>query len=886
MTDLFLQIVNMSITASYIALAVILLRLLLKKSPKWIIGILWGFVGLRLIFPFSFESVFSLIPSAKPLPDDILISETPSINSGISFLNERVNPILQGSFSPNTADSVNPLLVLGFIAAVIWLLGIAVMLIYTAVSFIKIKLKVKEAVIIRDNIYETDRIQMPFILGVIKPKIYLPFAMNGADRELVILHEKAHLKRLDHIWKPLGFLLLSVYWFNPVLWVAYILLCRDIELACDEKVIKEKGTDIKRPYSEALINCSVSRKMISACPLAFGEVGVKARIKSVLNYKKPAFWVIALAVISIIITAVCLLTNPKGGKLSSIGGLTIKAEYYVSLWYGDGESYRQNENFKQKDLEAFLNLRISKTEVSGNRGDDRDKSNVIVLRSEADTTPSISSYLEGTYFCFNDDFTEVWLYDSFKPTLSYRVLNPEKAKEAFFRLCNRNGIDFRLKDFLDDETKKYTTSEMPDNSYFAVDYEIMEMTETETEITLYMWVYDGVYTFNNGRLAKDTGGHIFHIVTAAKNGNEYTLKEYWKPDDGSEHARSIREKVPFHLWYKALNSQLYADKQRQRCEQAALRYFTQNDQISHDIESIVDESKNNPDASFDTAEEEFYRDSEYIYYFSVIKSQYIIVTYTDGTTQTVDNALESGRATLFDLDRFGIEYKKKKIDGVVKFYTEATKEDKSPTSSLTDKIDNADLVLIIKELKSASWSNDALINRAPYKFEGMLFYEKEIYFNLSESFAYCDGNIAKLPENTLKILLLYKEYDFYYANFDSRNYYDLIDFDIDGDGEKEQCNLNFGPTSGLFTFSFIVTERDKSTEFYNTFMIDHSALFFKIIDGKLKIEAITRDSLNGSIKSSLFDVSVKDGNIVLTNNGQEADYWGEQGKHPLSDYIK
>lgn len=318
MDAVFITLLNMSITASWLVLAVVLLRFLLKRAPKWIMGVLWGFVAFRLIFPFSLESVFSLIPSAETIPQNILIAENPTINSGFVILNQAVNPIISDTLAPNVGDSISPMQIITFIASVIWIIGIIAMGIYTVLSFIRVRKKVKEAVPLKDDIWVCDHISTPFILGFFRPRIYIPSSMNEADTEYVIFHEKAHLKRKDHIWKPLGFLLLSVYWFNPFLWLAYVLLCKDIELACDEKVIRQFGAEIKKPYSEALINCSVPRKMISACPLAFGETGVKERVKGVLNYKKPSFWIILVAVVACIITAVCLLTNPKSYDVTNL----------------------------------------------------------------------------------------------------------------------------------------------------------------------------------------------------------------------------------------------------------------------------------------------------------------------------------------------------------------------------------------------------------------------------------------------------------------------------------------------------------------------------------------------------------------------------------------
>ena len=332
MDSVFIKLLNMSLTASWLVLAVIILRFLLKKAPKWIMGVLWGFVAIRLICPFSLESTFSLVPSANPIPQNIIVSENPAINSGLPLLNQAINPIISESLTSNVGNSVNPMQIITFVASVIWIVGIAVMLLYTLMSYIRICRKVREAVPLKENIWICDHISTPFILGIIRPRIYLPSSINEADMKYVISHEKAHLKRKDHIWKPLGFLLLSIYWFNPILWAAYILLCKDIELACDEKVIHQLGTEIKKSYSDALINCSIPRKMISACPLAFGETGVKERVKRVLNYKKPTFWVILVAFVACITTAVCLLTNPidKNVKLN-LNNYSIGKYYYSNV---------------------------------------------------------------------------------------------------------------------------------------------------------------------------------------------------------------------------------------------------------------------------------------------------------------------------------------------------------------------------------------------------------------------------------------------------------------------------------------------------------------------------------------------------------------------------
>lgn len=323
MADIFSEIVNMSVSACWIILTVILLRLILRKAPKWINCVLWGIAGWRLVMPFSFESVISLIPSAEFVSDELLHSHSSVDVSGGEILKYVGNNpvryelgISDGSlvFNEITApdvDIVNPVLLNMYIFGIIWLVGVAVLSLYTVISFIRLKSKIKTAVLLRDNIYQSEAVVSPFVLGIIKPKIYLPFNMSEQNMEHVIAHETAHIKRKDYLWKPIGFLILTVHWFNPMVWLGYILFCRDMELACDERVVKQLNNEQRADYSEALLTCSVNRRRIAACPIAFGEVSVKSRIKSVLNYKKPALWVIIVALVSSAVVGVCFLTDPK-----------------------------------------------------------------------------------------------------------------------------------------------------------------------------------------------------------------------------------------------------------------------------------------------------------------------------------------------------------------------------------------------------------------------------------------------------------------------------------------------------------------------------------------------------------------------------------------------
>lgn len=320
MSELFLEIVNRSIAASWIVIAVLVLRLCLKKTPKWVNVLLWGIVAVRLIFPFSIESALSLIPSAETVSPSIMMEQTPSVQTGVPALDQVINPVIDHSLSPAPGASANPLQIWIPVLTVIWLLGVAALFLYSAVSYRRLRRRVCEAVILRDNIYQSENVCSPFVLGIIRPKIYLPYHMDKREMDHVIAHEQTHIRRRDHWWKPLGFLLLTVHWFNPLLWLGYILLCRDIELACDEKVIREMGSEQRADYTQALVSCSVSRRSIAACPLAFGEVGIKERVKSVMNYKKPAFWIVLASAVVCAVAAVCFLTDPKTERSSpSVG---------------------------------------------------------------------------------------------------------------------------------------------------------------------------------------------------------------------------------------------------------------------------------------------------------------------------------------------------------------------------------------------------------------------------------------------------------------------------------------------------------------------------------------------------------------------------------------
>lgn len=333
MSGIFLKLLNLSISASWLVLTVLALRMVLRRAPKWVNVLLWGMVALRLVLPFSIESALSLIPSAETVsPEVVRFDPAPTITSGVEFIDNAVNPSLSESFAAAPLASVNPLYVWTYLAGWVWLIGLTAMLLYALVSYLRLRRRVSASIPLRENIYVCDEVPSPFILGIVHPCIYLPSALDEAQRGSVLSHERAHLARRDHWWKPLGFALLAVYWFNPLLWLAYTLLCRDIELACDERVLRGMDAGQIKDYSSALLACSVPRRMIAACPLAFGEVGVGARVKNALRYKKPAFWVVAASVAVCVVVAVCFLTNPERATMKWAKSLRVEDVARIELF--------------------------------------------------------------------------------------------------------------------------------------------------------------------------------------------------------------------------------------------------------------------------------------------------------------------------------------------------------------------------------------------------------------------------------------------------------------------------------------------------------------------------------------------------------------------------
>ena len=357
MAAVFLKLLNLSISASWLVLAVLVLRLVSKRSPKWVNVLLWGIVALRLVLPFSIESALSLIPSAETVsPAAVQFAPAPTITSGVSVIDNAVNPSLSEHFAAVPTASVNPLYVWTEIAGWVWLIGLGAMLLYALVSYLRLRRRVSVSLCVRENIYLCDAISSPFILGVVKPRIYLPSGLDEVQRQNVLSHERAHLTRRDHWWKPLGFVLLAVYWFNPVLWLAYTLLCRDIELACDERVIRTMDESDVKTYSTVMLACSMPRKAVITCPLAFGEIGVKERVRNALRYKKPAFWVVAASVAVCVVVAVCFLTDPEHETMKWAKNLRVDDVVRVELTIMPQVADKQYKDFNADEIAEAVAL--------------------------------------------------------------------------------------------------------------------------------------------------------------------------------------------------------------------------------------------------------------------------------------------------------------------------------------------------------------------------------------------------------------------------------------------------------------------------------------------------------------------------------------------------
>lgn len=584
MSSLFLKIVNMSIAASWLILAVVLLRVVLKKAPKWVNVLLWGIVAFRLICPFSFESALSLIPSAETISPEIMMDWTPEISTGVSSIDKVVNPIITDTFAPEPIASANPLQLLIPVLAIIWAIGIIVMLVYAAVSYFRLQKKVGASLSVRDNIWICDDIQTPFILGCFKPSIYIPSGTDEAQLPYIIAHENAHLKRCDHWWKPLGYLVLAIHWFNPFVWIAYILLCRDIELACDEKVIRELNQSESIAYSEALLSCSVNRRTVMVCPLAFGEVGVKERVKNVLNYKKPAFWIVAIAVVASIVLGVCFLTNPSSFPVK-LDSVQISKASTMDFRTNSGPTTFQLSAAEIDELSSRIkDLKIGQKDQSlqgltpfySLYMDTKENDRITFSGFDSNGNQAAILY-ENVYYRITDS--------DFSSYLQY-ICAGENRTEAI----NETNVDTAIHNAIMEHNKdRYYKGAFACESHTVLATEAggaANSEEIET-LTVYALTLYEEYNLSEEGIQSVSGGCGPVALTFNVTENGYELSEYWEPGDGSQYSDDIRKKFPENILDEVWNSQDYVDAMTAENEQKALEFSAQKGDFKELVNGLL-----------------------------------------------------------------------------------------------------------------------------------------------------------------------------------------------------------------------------------------------------------------------------------------------------------
>ena len=921
MTDLFITLINMSVTASWLVLAVVVLRFLLKKAPKWLNTVLWAFVGFRLVCPFSFESIFSLIPSTDTVPHDIIYSQSPTIHSGIPSLNSTVKPIISETFAPDVTNSINPLQVVLFVAVIVWILGILAMLIYTAVSFFRLNAKVREGVVLKDNIWLCDRIETPFILGLFKPRIFLPSGMAESDIDYVIAHENAHLRRRDHWWKPLGFILLTVYWFNPVMWVAYILLCRDIELACDEKVIKEMGAESKKPYSEALINCSVSRRIVSACPLAFGETGVKGRIKSVLSYKKPTLWVIIVAVISCIVVAVCFLTNPQGDLSKSnpeldaaVSQAIFDAHDYRDAWRGEcpAESHvvfdvEKNDNiYKVYMFETFamygfengyFTIRSSSSSPTVMTFEKTGDDYILIETLHAQDG---SGYGDSIREMFPKRFVNrallPWPSDSIKSSKQLRAY----AEDYLARLGReeeiRNYEDIPYVSFTDIGLSVEVSNKILEND---------RLYEYNYDLGYYESLEDGIrYIY---RTDYDYDRNVVIFTTEVYATGDITEKIEVDGQTGE---------IVFSENYAVELPEPETDYYGKYTYLEMLDYTVAGEYVSelYDIDAVHYPGNGEGEAAILIGEAH-----------GVDLSKFLSNVKWSRSLPPIEELSSPGSVEFVINDDYRVTVHKRKTGSLFAYAVVKYEDEIRYYHASYDDYEKA--VAILHPFDMLTEDHDAVFGVLSYisdfdsAYISLNIYTKTVFFSLSSFSSYfCNGSYIENDEyiiitsdDMIQQYTFRKDGDnlifvadkssevpeykytpdgayapcipdgavFEFNGFET-TYIDKTLWDIDNDGIEENCVLGYGPTSGLFTVTFSAYENG-NLEYFNIFNSGIDDIQFGWDEnGKLVVRGIVLRYGEDPI-DVYCNVITKDGNIVLDSNivlgsgDSLMTYWGEQG---------
>lgn len=455
---LFTSVIRMSLTASYAILFVLLARLLMKKAPKIFSYALWSVVLFRLLCPFSFESVWSLFPANEPpvLREVLFVPTTPHSSASVP---DAASTIPAAPTGPAILPDWNT------IAGMVWLLGIAVLLIASTVSLIKLRSRLRGAVLYRDNIYLSGQLETAFVIGFFRPKIYLPANLSDAEQSFILLHEQTHIKRLDHIVKAVSFLALCLHWFNPLVWLAFTLSGKDMEMSCDEAVIKQFGNEIKKDYSTSLLTLAAGKRLPGGVPLAFGEGDTKGRIRHVLDYKKPAFWVVAIAVVALVCVGAGLLANPVKntvedprrqplllyrtqyiGDNAAVGNLVSLLDFPENLQYDGVELYTSEPPY---GLTIYFKTDTeTRDSYSGVLNQDPLKQNAVLLFSLIENADTISFTLDDGKNPYSESFSREWAEDLMgEKNLFAQTETPEKLEALLSEAASKvsNQTEERIK---------------------------------------------------------------------------------------------------------------------------------------------------------------------------------------------------------------------------------------------------------------------------------------------------------------------------------------------------------------------------------------------------------------------------------------------------------
>lgn len=564
MDTTFLHLLNVSIASSWLVLAIIILRALLRSAPRWLICGLWGLLALRLLCPFSIESALSLVPSAEVFPEEILLMEgvvlfTPVETNLIS------NASLGEPVSMELSQGIGLFQINMMYASAIWAVGFVGLLAYAVLNYLMLAYKLRTATLYAEGVKQSEHIDSPFVMGFIRPTIYLPYGIAEADLEHVIAHERAHIRRGDHWWKTLGYVLLTAHWFNPLMWVAYALFCRDVESACDERVVRDLDLDGRREYASALLNCSVSQREWAINPLAFGEVSVKSRIKSVMNYRKAPFWVVVAAIVAALVLAMCLLTNPvsnaeeselasKPHGTSYIGDSNMMTAVAGLLPYPGGYEFVSYDLPFESDSCRFL------ANLEGGSG-------------------TTSSDFEE---CASLFFEEIETIDaiSFRDITSNELLASFGRSDLDGRAATAYSLDAAVRAAV---LARYASEGADAEGLIQVESHVLLANETaigepklneeyrEKVETAYLLVLQENYAVgDDGELVLQSGSYIPTAITFDVDVmGRYEMAEYWEPRDGMYYADDVRAKFPGASAEDALNSQAYVELLEEKCYEQA-----------------------------------------------------------------------------------------------------------------------------------------------------------------------------------------------------------------------------------------------------------------------------------------------------------------------------